>query len=328
VLINSYQEVANKIWHSFQESKNVGIITHQNPDGDGLAAALALKKLAESNGYKIDIILEESAIKSLNFLMASQNTNVIKKEDLYDTIILLDCHEKERVGKCSVLIDKANLIFAVDHHEINNIIPESITYIDASKVSVGAIIYDMFEGKIKELKDRDLKYVIDAIYTTILNDTDNFINANTTPDVFELCHKLSKSGLNSGEVIQNFTMSKTANEMKFVGEVLATIKTYNRGKIIFIHSTLQMLQDNNLKNDATSKMTKWAKFIDGYTAIAYFNEISENIFRLSLRSNEINVNEIAVQFGGGGHKNASGCEIEGELDKVQKIILDKFREQL
>ncbi len=326
--IDSFQEVANKIWHSFKESNKVGILTHHNPDGDGLAASLALKKLAESYGYSADIILEEEALKSLEFLSASKNTLKISQEMSYDTIILLDCHEHDRVGKCSTLIDKANLVFAVDHHEMREIIPESITYIDASKVSVGAIIYDMFEDKIEKLNGENLKYIVDAIYTTVLNDTDSFINANTDTATFELCQNLAKLGLISGEVIQHFTMSKTAAEMKFVGDVLSTIKTYNKGKIIFIHSTLEMLEKNNLGNDATSKMTKWVKFIDGYIAIAYFNEIGANKFRVSLRSNEINVNKIAVEFGGGGHIKASGCEIEGALSQVQNIVLEKFREQL
>ncbi len=328
MIINSYREIAKKIWHSFKESDKVGIITHHNPDGDGLAASLALKKLAESYGYSVDIILEESALKSLEFLSASQKTLVVSENMIYDTIILLDCHEQSRVGKCSLLIDKATLVFAVDHHEMKDVIPESITYIDASKVSVGAIIYDMFEDKIKELDGDNLKYIVDAIYTTILNDTDIFLNANTNTETFELCRDLSELGLISGDVIQRFTMSKTASEMKFVGDVLSTLKSFNKGKIIFAHSTLEMLAKNNLGNEATSKMTKWLKYIDGYVAIAYFNEIGENRFRVSLRSNEINVNKIAVEFGGGGHIKASGCEIDGNLEQVQSKILERFREQL
>ena len=67
--IDSFKEVAKKIWHAFKESNNVGIITHHNPDGDGLAASLALKKLAEAYGYSVDIILEETALKSLIWLL-------------------------------------------------------------------------------------------------------------------------------------------------------------------------------------------------------------------------------------------------------------------
>lgn len=326
--IDSFQEVAKKIWHSFKESNKVGIITHHNPDGDGLSASLALKKLAECHGYKIDIILEDEALKSLEFLSASKNTLLISDNMSYDTIILLDCHEEKRVGKCSTLINNASLVFAVDHHEIVKIIPESITYIDTTQVSVGAIIYKMFEDKIKALDGENLKYVVDAIYTTVLNDTNNFLNSNTDANTFELCKNLSKLGLVTGEVVQKFSMSKTADEMKFVGDVLSTIKTFNRDRIIFIHSTLEMLAKNNLGNDATSKMTKWVKFIADSVAIAYFNEIAENKFRVSLRSNQLNVNKIAVEFGGGGHIKASGCEIEGDLDYIQKIILEKIREQL
>ena len=126
-----------------------------------------------------------------------------------------------------------------------------------------------------------------------------------------------KYNLNPSEIAEKFLLNKTVDEIRFIGETLSKIETYHNGQVLFMTSTLEMLEKRGLTQHATSKLTRYVKGIVGVKVIVYFSELETQYFRLNLRSNEINVNIIAVHFGGGGHKNASGCRIKGNLEDIK-----------
>jgi phosphoesterase RecJ-like protein len=89
-----------------------------------------------------------------------------------------------------------------------------------------------------------------------------------------------------------------------------------------------MLQRNGLDLKANNKLTRWVKGTKNTKISICFQEVSRDRYRLSLRSNYVDVNKIATKYGGGGHKKASGCEIKGNLDTIKQSILEDIRKQL
>lgn len=272
--------------------------------------------------------MEEPVGKKYTFL-DNKNHYIIFPEKLeYELLIIVDCHEKSRIGKCVPLIAKAKKVIAIDHHIESKIILEADTFIDTKFASIGEIVFQMFEEEIKHFPHSSQKFISEAIYITILNDTDNFMNSNTSSETFRICSKLMKLGLEPGKIAKKYLFDKTISEIKFVGEVLSTIETYHDDEILFMHSTQEMLKRNNLNNGATAGLTRWIKGIKNLKVAVYFKEIGEKRYQLHLRSKFVNVNKIASKFDGGGHKNASGCKLNGYLDDIKKTILKEIREQL
>jgi len=326
MIIENIARLKECLLSSIDKVSSIGIVTHQDPDGDGFCSALALQEILYPRDVKI--VLEEPAPQVYDYLDGRKRSIVYSDDLKYDLLIFLDCHELNRIGRCLPLVSKAKKIIIIDHHIPGKIIPEANTFIDSSKVCVGVIIFNMFKEKIRKLNQDSQKYIADAIYTTILNDTDNFLNKNTDWETYWICSELIKLGLVPGVTAEKFLMNKSPNELKFIGEVLSTIETYLDNKVLFMHSTTEMLEHNNLKNDATSKLTRWVKGTKGIEVITYFQQIEEEKYRLNLRSNLVNVNKIAVKFGGGGHKRAAGCKIKGSLNEVKNLVLRNIREQL
>lgn len=328
MIINQLSEIKRILDDSIKKYPSIGIVTHKNPDGDGFCASLVLRELLVNKGIKADIVLEEPARAVYDFLQGSERTIVFSEHLRYDFLIILDCHEEERIGICVPLIPTAKKIIAIDHHLEHGLIPDTDTYIDTKTVSVGAILFKMYKDEIDSLPAESSNYIAKALYITILNDTDNFLNANVDAETFSICSSLMKYKIKPGQLTELFLLSKPANEMRFVGEVLSTIQTYDDGQILFIDSTIDMLRRNNLGPEANTKLTRWVKGTKNVKVTVCFQEVSSTRYRMSLRSNYINVNKIAVKYGGGGHEKASGCEIKDNLDDVKKIILDEIREQL
>lgn len=322
------KKFTDKIWETAKKSKSICILTHKNPDGDGLPASMGLQEILKDKNIKADIVLEETIPDSYDFLNGNQRTLVYSDDMFYDTVILVDCHEADRVGKCSPLIIKASKTFTIDHHIKNNTLDLAENLILPECVSAGVIIFDLFEKDIDNLSKVSKKYVADCIYTTILNDTDAFVNANVSPHTFLVSSKLMAYGMIPGKIAEAFLMNRSIDEMKFIAETLSSIRTHFNGRILFMHSTLKMLSDRGLTSHATVKLTGYVKGIKGVEMVVYFSELEPNYFRLNLRSKIINVNKIALVFDGGGHKNASGCKISGTLEEIEKKVLNEIEKQI
>ena len=321
--INSIEQLKTKLVTTINNSKSSCILTHVRPDGDGLAAALALKEFYP----QLRIILEEPNPGICEFLSSGCKCEVYSDEMQFDLVIILDCHEEERVGKCKGLLPKAKDILIIDHHLDKDIIPNSDYYINANKVSVGAIIFNLFENDIAKQSPESQKYIADALYVTILNDTSNFVNANVDEEAYTISSKLLKFGLKPSDISVKFLMNKSADEIRLVGEILSTTETYHNESILFIHCTREMLKHNNATEDSTEKITTYVKGTRDVKVVVFFLECPDE-YRLSLRSDAINVNKIAVKFGGGGHKKASGCPMNGTLEENKSAILTEIRKQL
>ncbi len=326
--IDSIQTLKKILSDAFEKYSSFGIVTHYSPDGDGFCSALTLQEILSQKSINAEIILEKPAPEVYEFLDGRERSIVFSDELSYELLLMLDCHEQERLGICLSLISKAKKIIAIDHHPENILIPNAETYINTDKVSVGVIIYDLFVDEISTFPTSSQKYIAEATYTTILNDSDNFINANTDVETFRISAELMKFGLIPGEIAEKFLMNKTPAEMRFIGEVLSTIKTFSNHRIMFMFSTLEMLERNSLTREATDKMTRWVKGTRDVKILIYFQETEPGKFRLHLRSNFIDVNKIAVKYGGGGHVRASGCEISGTYLELEKKLIEDIKEQL
>ena len=273
--------------------------------------------------------MEENPPPLYNYLNASEHTEVYNKNMSFQTVILLDCHEKERVGDCSPLIESADYIFTIDHHRQGKLIDNAINFIHIDYACVGIILYKMFRDKCDKFKDSDKEHIAKCIYTTILNDTNNFMNTNTDALTYKICAELINWQLKPGEIAKKFLLNKTPLQLKFIGESLATIKTYYNNKIVFLQTTIAMLSRNCIKRKDIPKIVKYLKGVKGVEAVVLFHELKENEYRLSLRAlGDVNVNKIAIKYDGGGHKKASGCSIKGDFKQIKDEILQELIKQL
>ena len=325
---NKPEEFRTIILEAAQKYRSICILTHKNPDGDGLCASLFLQEILKNRSINCDIVLEEPAPDVYDFLDGGKRTKVFSNHLIYELLIILDCHEEERIGRCSPLLHTARQIITIDHHIERTLIPDAVNYIDTQTVSVGAILYKMLGREMNGLPPESALYCAKAVYTSIINDTDNFVNANTDSEAFALCSDLMKLGIKPGEITEHFLLSKTADELKYAGEVLSNLETFENGKILFLVATREMQNRNGLAGKEASNLTRWVKGTRGVQIVVSLQEVNKNRFRISLRSNLIDVNIIAVKYGGGGHKKASGCEIKGSPEELKNALLNDIREQM
>lgn len=309
------------------EAQDIAITTHVNPDGDGFCAALALQRVLHGLGKDSVIYTDEDDLSRYAYVMEGSGVKTYSSSitSAIDLLFILDCNSYDRLGQRSNLVDLAAKTILLDHHVVeNNPIKADIAYIEPAYVSVGAILYALLKPQILSLSEVDRKYVGDCIYTTILNDTNNYANANTNRAVYELSADLCDLGIKPHVLYKEYFLNHSAEEMRYVGETLATIELHFNRKVLSMVSTLEMMQRNNLNPDSVMNITRWVQGVNGLYAIVYFREDAPGLYKLSLRSVNLDVNKIAIRYGGGGHRQASGCTVKGKLEEVKALLLSDF----
>jgi len=200
--------------------------------------------------------------------------------------------------------------------------------VDIDSVSAGAILFRMYKDDLAELPEDTRIHICKCFYTTILNDTNNFTNSNTNAETFLLASELTSMGVDAHDLHRKYFLNHSPYEMRYVGETLAGIRLYHSDRILIMHSTLEMQQRNMIKPDSIMSVTRWVQGVKGVDVIAYLREDAEGSFKLSLRSPVLDVNRIAVAYGGGGHKQASGANLKGDLARLEKELLATLEEAL
>ncbi len=321
------ENIRTKLLELISSADSIVITTHISPDGDGYCAALALQRIISFLGKNSLLVTDNDDLSRYNYLRDGKGNEtrfaMLNVEDLnFALAIVLDCNSYDRLGDRRALIEKAQLTVVLDHHEKeNNLIPAELSYIEPAFACVGEMLYALFEPEILEMPDADCLFVSNCLYTTILNDTNNFVNANTDAAVFIFASKLAYLGIKPNEQYRHFFMNHSAEEMRYIGETLATIELYYQRRILTMYSTTAMSRDNNIDPESIMNATRWVQGIKGIEVIIYLREEQEGVYKISLRSETVDVNKIAVPYGGGGHKQAAGCYLYGKLDEAKEKLL-------
>ncbi|MBW6513756.1 MAG: DHH family phosphoesterase [Candidatus Syntrophosphaera sp.] len=308
---------------------SIGIMSHVEPDGDGFCASLALQHFLRSRDLASVIVTDDSDLERFSFLMQGADVRQYQSGMRFDLLFVLDCNSYIRIGDRAELVRGAGFTILVDHHvPENGVIAGDYSFVDTSAASVGAILFRAFEAEIKALPE-DLRISIaNCLYVTLLNDTNNFINANTDREVFLIAAELTACGISPYELYKAYFLNHDPLELRYIGEVLSTIELYHHNRVLYMYSTLDMQRRNDLRADSIMNITRWVQGVNTVQAIAYLREEAPDVFKLSLRSPVLNVNAIASSYGGGGHVSASGATVRGDLNTIKSDLLARLGQAL
>ncbi|MDD3536198.1 MAG: DHH family phosphoesterase [Candidatus Cloacimonetes bacterium] len=309
----------------FQHSQKIAITTHIESDGDGMVAAYALHYLLGLKGYESFIITDGEQLSQYDFLGEMPTVIPYQPGLSFDTLVILDLNSKDRLGKRQQLLEIARKVVVLDHHlQENSPISADYFIIDSSFVSVGALLYSLFAPEIAKLSKEERKYIADCVYVTLLNDTNNFINANTDPATFRLAAELVEAGAQPFYLYKQFMLNNSAGEMRYIGGTLATIELELDEQILTMYSTYELKQSCGVNPEEFRQATRYVQGVRKLKGLIYFREDAPGEWKLSLRSVPVNVQQIAAKYGGGGHRQASGCSMRGSLPEIKALLLKDF----
>ena len=165
------------------------------------------------------------------------------------------------------------------------------------------------------------------MYAALLTDTGSFHFSNTTERTFKIASELVRHGAQPAKLSQAIFYNYPYAKIRLVGEVLSTLHRDETGRIAWITMTKEAMADSGATEDDSDGIISYPLTVGDVEAVAFFRELQNSTYRISLRSkNRVNVARVAEHFGGGGHANAAGFTIKADYDELSSEVIAKLKE--
>jgi phosphoesterase RecJ-like protein len=297
------------------------LTSHSRPDGDAIGSVLALAEVLDQLGRKVDIVLADpvpTTYSTLPNLHRIHHTASANDVDPTHTVpaILLECDGIARTGLLGL---EGRTLINIDHHASGRPFA-SVNWIDEHACAVAAMVYRIAVAAEVEITPS----MATCLYAAILSDTGAFTYSSTTADTFALVHDLAAHGANPSQIARDIYFSNPATKIRLLGVALSNLQT--EGDIAWTWVTSEDMDRIGAVAEDCEGVVNYLISIASVEAAVFLREVADaSQFRLSIRSKgKIDVARIAEHFGGGGHRSASGCTINGSLT----VAIDRILTQL
>lgn len=292
-------------------AKKIGISGHVRPDGDCVGATLGLyqymKKIMPM--VQVDIYLEKPADIFNGIKGYHEIDSEFVKDDKYDVFFVIDC-EKSRLGSARKYFDGAEKTVNIDHH-ISNSGCGDLNYVVPTASSSCELVYDLLE---EEHVDAE---IAKAIYIGMIHDTGVFQYSNTAPKTLHIAAKLIAFGFDFSAIIDETFYEKTYVQNQIMGRALLESMLFMDGRCIVGMIDKKTMNFYGVEPKDLDGIVNQLRIIKGVDCAVFMYEADTLEYKVSMRSNDkVDVAKIASFFGGGGHKKAAGCTVNGTFHDV------------
>ncbi|HNW30200.1 MAG TPA: bifunctional oligoribonuclease/PAP phosphatase NrnA [Spirochaetota bacterium] len=303
------------------------ISTHESPDWDGLGAEIAMFELLKNLGKKPLIINSDPTPDSFQFLDLEHDINVMNGDfTLPDDIteyaqLVLDTNDYDNIGSAyHVLKDKVRAYFIVDHHEGDaERIGSNIVKAEAS--SACEIMYHIIMHYGKPISLRAAQ----ALFAGIVFDTGSFVYPKTSPETFRIAAHLEELGVVPFVIHEQIYEQNALTSFELRGQILSTMEVLHGGRMIAMKLTPEMLKASGATFTEGEPAINMPLTVKGVVASLLVKQDIDGPVKVSMRTKgELDVAKIAMENGGGGHRNAAGYKSKLSLDETYKMAIKRM----
>ncbi|MGN0115165.1 MAG: bifunctional oligoribonuclease/PAP phosphatase NrnA [Acutalibacteraceae bacterium] len=301
------------------EFDNVLILVHHFPDGDTLGCGYALCKALQSLGKKARVECSDKIPDRYDYI-----TKAVLCQDFEpEHIVAVDVADNKLLGTLNEKYgDKVEL--CIDHHASNTMYAAN-TYVDSAAAAACEIIYQVVLA-LGVSFDKD---IANALYTGIATDTGCFKFTNTTVRTHTIAAELMKLGADYGEINRIMFDTKSKSRLAIERMVLENIMFSHSDKIALVTISQQMISESGAEEGELEGITSLPRTVEGVIIGITLRERKDGKYKVSVRTHApISACELCLQFGGGGHDRAGGCEIADTLCNARDMMLSAAEQML
>jgi len=313
-----------------REAKTIAVCSHINPDGDTLGCAAAMRLALLRLGKDVSLFCDGKVPDQLSFLPGiSEMRTPDADAEQYDLLLSVDVSDPKRLGACAALLEKSIHTAQIDHHPTNPLFMEA-NWVDGTAPAACLMIRKM----LKVLRiglDPELAV---CLYTGISTDTGNFAFASTNAECFSVMSELMAHQLPLARLNRILFRDRSRPQILLINRALSSLQYYADGRIAVMKLTRRDFQECNALAEHADTVVNFGLDTVGTRMALLAREEADSegkagIIKFSLRAKEPDsVNDIAQEFGGGGHPQAAGITMNGTLDGTTGLVLDAMIHKL
>ena len=313
----------SRIAQILRDSKNALVVGHAHPDGDCVGSAAALCGIIEALGGKASVLFPESVPARLAFLLCGREVLPALPADIDAyAVFAVDVASPSQLGDLGELLC-GKVALRIDHHDVGTPYARE-DFVEPAAAATGEILWDLYEhltaaGELAQ----PLPSALYAMFGAISSDTGCFKYANVTSGTHLRAAKLLEAGVNASEINRLLFETKERTQLRAEGIAAGKLRLFANGKISSIAIEYSDYREGVSIGDFETAVDI-ARSVRGTVCAAVIkaSPAKENTYRVSMRSNGLNVAEVAAAFGGGGHVRAAGCTLYcASAKEAERIIV-------
>jgi phosphoesterase RecJ-like protein len=292
--------------------------SHARPDGDSIGSQLAMAYALRAMGKEATVVNADPAPPPLIAFPGVPDIRIAPRADgEFDAAIIMECGDLARTGVAGL---EHFYVINIDHHQGNTGFGQ-INWFDASAAACAEMVYDLVRALGVPLS----KEIATHVYLAILTDTGSFHYSGISPKTFDICRECLEAGVDPVLVARHVYDSNNMGRLKLFGAVLNVMQVDRSGRIAALYVDHEMTDAAGGTYEDTEGLVNLPLTVKEIQAVVFLKQERDGEYRVSLRSKgDIDVNAIAKAFGGGGHKNASGCTVSGPIDALRRMLVEKL----
>jgi bifunctional oligoribonuclease and PAP phosphatase NrnA len=302
---------AHEVAEFLKGLKKVAVSTHIGADGDAIGSAAALVRLAHSLGKEAVFCYAEEVSGYLKWLLPSEPLQECPPDH---DLLVVDTSRADRIGTPGTHQVRLNL----DHHEDNPLYGE-MNLVDPKAAASAQVVAALYAEAGVPLD----KEAAEAIYTGISTDTGGFRFRNVSPEAHELVADLLRRGVVPADVDYRINRTGTVEQLNIVGASLSNAECYGEALISVVDSS-DYERTGATELDSKESIDR-LRTVSGVEVVAHLREVEDGT-KASLRSESVDVGEIARHFGGGGHRLAAGYTTPKSPQEAKEELLEALRD--
>ena len=313
---SSRQAALARVVEAIRDRQTFVISSHARPDGDAIGSELAMAFALDHLGKQATVVNCDPVPGPLQPFAGTDRVVVADRvEGAYDAAIVMECSTLERTGVAG--LDRS-FVINIDHHQ-GNAGYGAVNWFDGTAAACAEMVFDLVVALGVPLTP----VIATHLYVGILTDTGSFHYSSITPRTFDIAGRLVEAGVDPTSVARTVFDSNTLGRLRLFGAVLSAIELEHDGRLAVMRVDHAMTAAAGGTYEDTEGLINLPLTVRQIRASVFFKEISSLEYRVSLRSKGlIDVAAVARRFGGGGHRNAAGCGVQGPYQEARRQIVD------
>ena len=292
------------------------VTSHARPDGDAIGSVLATMHMLHAMGKEVTVVMADPVPLTFASLPGTEKIRRTQPAIPAEVAIVLECDSVARTGFAQLA---AAWTINIDHHRSGAPFA-TVNWIDPEAPAVGAMLYELAVAAGIPLSPE----LATCLYAAVLTDTVHFTTPSTTAETFALAQHLVSLGAKAAEIAEAVYHSYRPARLWVLGAALRRFRI--DGPIAWSAITRGEIAEAGAETEDCEGVVNYVVGVEGVRAGVFLRELPSGHFRASLRSKgEVDVAAIAEGLGGGGHRNASGCTLDGPLDRALSCITSFLR---
>ncbi len=306
----------NRVLSEIRARHRFVVTSHARPDGDGIGSALACGQILRVMGKDAEVVTRDGIpriYQNLPFANRAIKADVVPPND---AVVLLEC---DSTGRAQLEGLESCYLINIDHHASGRDFAH-INWIDPTVMATAELVYRLARLASVPI-DAD---IATCLYTALMTDTGSFMFEGTNEHTFTVARELVLAGANPAQCARNIYFGHSTAKLRLLGSALSHL--HRDGPLAWIWVTQEQMQRASAIEEDCEGLVNYALSIGDVQVAIFFRELPGGRFRISLRSKgQVNVANVAEHFGGGGHKCASGCSVDGPLAIAVANVVNRLR---